>query len=193
MKTDAPVAVVTGAGSGIGRAAALALARQGYAVVLAGRKREALETTASRGTDIAAAMTVVPADVTEPASVESLFSKVEEVFGRLDLLFNNAGTGAPPVLLEDLTDEQWKGVVDTILSGTFYCTREAFRIMKARILAGAASLITAPSLRTLRVPTRRRTQPPSTGLRDSPNRPRSMAGNTTSPAARSTSATRPPR
>jgi NAD(P)-dependent dehydrogenase (short-subunit alcohol dehydrogenase family) len=130
--TDVRVALVTGAGSGIGRATALALARQGYAVVLAGRKREALEATASLGTDAAEAMTVVPSDVTEPASVESLFSNVEERFGRLDLLFNNAGVGAPPVPLEDLSFAQWSAVIATNLSGAFLCTQHAFKLMKGQ-------------------------------------------------------------
>jgi NAD(P)-dependent dehydrogenase (short-subunit alcohol dehydrogenase family) len=130
--TDARVALVTGAGSGIGRATALALARQGYAMVLAGRNREALEATASLGTGPAEAMTVVPADVTEPESVESLFSKVEERYGRLDLLFNNAGVGAPPVPLEDLSFAQWSAVIATNLTGAFLCTQQAFKLMKAQ-------------------------------------------------------------
>jgi NAD(P)-dependent dehydrogenase (short-subunit alcohol dehydrogenase family) len=136
MKTDVRVALVTGAGSGIGRATALALARQGYAVVLAGRKREALEVTASLGTDSAEAMTVVPADVTEAASVESLFGRVDELFGRIDLLFNNAGVGAPPVPLEDLSFAQWSAVIATNLTGAFLCTQQAFKLMKAQTPRG---------------------------------------------------------
>jgi NAD(P)-dependent dehydrogenase (short-subunit alcohol dehydrogenase family) len=132
MEDDVRVALVTGAGSGIGRATALALARQGYAVVLTGRKKDALETTSSLGMDVAAAMTAVPADVTDPAAVESLFSKVAELFGRLDLLFNNAGVGAPPVPLEDLSFEQWSAVIATNLTGAFLCTQEAFKLMKAQ-------------------------------------------------------------
>jgi NAD(P)-dependent dehydrogenase (short-subunit alcohol dehydrogenase family) len=132
MEDDVRVAVVTGAGSGIGRATALALSRQGYAVVVAGRKREALEATASQGTGFGPAMTVVPADVTQPTSVEALFSKVGELFGRLDLLFNNAGVGAPPVPLEDLRFEQWSAVIATNLTGAFLCTQQAFKLMKAQ-------------------------------------------------------------
>ncbi|HXW81906.1 MAG TPA: SDR family oxidoreductase [Acidimicrobiales bacterium] len=132
MKTDVRVALVTGAGSGIGKATALALGRQGYAVVHAGRRREPLEATASLATGIAPAVTVVPADVTEPESVESLFSQVEELFGRLDLLFNNAGVGAPPAPLEDLSFAQWSAVIATNLTGAFLCTQQAFRLMKAQ-------------------------------------------------------------
>jgi NAD(P)-dependent dehydrogenase (short-subunit alcohol dehydrogenase family) len=124
------VALVTGAGSGIGRAAAVALGREGYATVLAGRREDALNATAATiGHDCLA----VAADIADPASVAALFAKVKEKFGRLDLLFNNAGTGAPgSINLEDLSVEQWRAVVDTNLSGAFYCIREAFRIMKAQ-------------------------------------------------------------
>ncbi len=124
------VALVTGAGSGIGRAVALALAGEGYAVTLAGRRAEALEETAS----LAAGkeMLVVPTNVADLTSVDAAFARTSEKFGRLDLLFNNAGTGAPPVPLENLTLEQWQAVVDTNLTGPFLCTQAAFRIMKAQ-------------------------------------------------------------
>ena len=122
------VAIVTGAGSGIGRAVARALAREGYAVGLAGRRAEALEETAAEG----GRMLAVPTDVGDPASVANLFARTKEAFGRLDLLFNNAGTGAPAVPLEDLSYEQWQTVVDANLTGTFLCTQEAFRIMKSQ-------------------------------------------------------------
>jgi NAD(P)-dependent dehydrogenase (short-subunit alcohol dehydrogenase family) len=126
------VALVTGAGSGIGRATALALLHEGYAVVLAGRRRDALEQTAAlAGADSGRAL-VVPADVTDPASVGALFGATKDAFGRLDLLFNNAGTGAPPIPLEDLTVEQWRRVVDTNLTGPFLCTQAAFRLMKSQ-------------------------------------------------------------
>jgi NAD(P)-dependent dehydrogenase (short-subunit alcohol dehydrogenase family) len=126
------VALVTGAGSGIGRATALALLKEGYSVVLAGRRAEALaQTTALAGPDGARAL-AVPADVTDESSVRALFARTKEVFGRLDLLFNNAGAGAPPVPLEELTVEQWRRVVDVNLTGAFLCTREAFRLMKAQ-------------------------------------------------------------
>jgi NAD(P)-dependent dehydrogenase (short-subunit alcohol dehydrogenase family) len=121
------VAIVTGAGSGIGRAAALALVREGYSVVLAGRRREALEQTA-HGTNAL----VVPTDVGDPEAVHHLFETARQTFGRVDLLFNNAGVGAPPVPLEELSVEQWRQVVDVNLTGPFLCTREAFRVMKSQ-------------------------------------------------------------
>ena len=121
-------AIVTGAGSGIGRAVAKALLKAGYNVALAGRRREQLEETAAG----AAAALVVPTDVTKSSSVDALFEAANEKFGRLDLLFNNAGTNAPPVPFEELTDEQWKGVVDVNLTGMFYCARAAVRVMKAQ-------------------------------------------------------------
>jgi NAD(P)-dependent dehydrogenase (short-subunit alcohol dehydrogenase family) len=119
-------AVVTGAGSGIGRAVALALLGDGYQVALAGRRREALEETARLG----GGGLVVPTDVTDPAQVAALFARTKEASGRVDLLFNNAGMSGPPVLLEDLTFEQWKAVVDVNLTGMFLCTHAAFRVMK---------------------------------------------------------------
>jgi len=128
------VALVTGAGSGIGRSVALALAREGYSVVLAGRRASHLEETAAaiRAGGSRMKTLVAPTDVTDSSSVEELFAKVRDMFDRLDLLFNNAGIGAPPVLLEDLTLEQWKSVVDASLTGAFLCTREAFKLMKAQ-------------------------------------------------------------
>jgi NAD(P)-dependent dehydrogenase (short-subunit alcohol dehydrogenase family) len=130
VKSPGKVAIVTGAGTGIGRETALALLREGYAVSLAGRRMERLqETIAQAGADGARAL-AVPADVSDPASVRALFARTTETFGRLDLLFNNAGTGAPPVLLEDLSHAQWKAVVEVNLTGAFLCTQEAFRIMK---------------------------------------------------------------
>jgi NAD(P)-dependent dehydrogenase (short-subunit alcohol dehydrogenase family) len=126
------VAMVTGSGSGIGKHVALALLREGYALVLAGRRREALEATAREGEAIGSKTLVVPADVRDPRSVRALFARTLEAFGRLDLLFNNAGTGAPPIPLEDLTPEQWRAVVDVNLTGAFFCTQEAFKIMKAQ-------------------------------------------------------------
>jgi NAD(P)-dependent dehydrogenase (short-subunit alcohol dehydrogenase family) len=120
-------AIVTGAGSGIGRAVALALLGDGYRVALAGRRRERLEETAQLGSGEAL---VVPTDVTDPAQVAALFAETKRAFGRLDVLFNNAGMSGPPVLLEDLTFEQWKAVVDVNLTGMFLCTQAAFRLMK---------------------------------------------------------------
>ena len=121
------IALVTGAGSGIGRASAEALAGAGFTLVLAGRRREPLEAAAAEiGPDALA----VTCDVRDPASIEALFGEIETRFGRLDVLFNNAGIGAPPVQLDELTLEQWTSVVDTNLTGTFLCTRAAFRLMK---------------------------------------------------------------
>jgi len=124
------VAIVTGAGTGIGKQAALALLHEGYSVVLAGRRRELLDATAEQGKASGSPTLVVPTDVGDPASVKSLFAQTKKAFGRLDLLFNNAGVGAPGIPLEDLTYEQWKSVVDINLTGAFLCIQEAFRIMK---------------------------------------------------------------
>jgi len=132
MTSSEKVAIVTGAGSGIGKAVALALMREGYAVVLAGRRKERLEAAALEGKSSGARTLIVPTDVSDPASVKALFAKTKVSFGRLDLLFNNAGTGAPPVPLEELTYEQWKSVVDINLTGAFLCTQEAFKLMKSQ-------------------------------------------------------------
>jgi NAD(P)-dependent dehydrogenase (short-subunit alcohol dehydrogenase family) len=132
VKNPGKVAIVTGAGTGIGRQTALALLREGYAVSLAGRRMERLQETVEQAGAAGARALAVPADVSDPASVRALFDKTREAFGRLDLLFNNAGTGAPPVHLEDLSLEQWKTVVDVNLTGVFLCTQEAFRIMKSQ-------------------------------------------------------------
>jgi NAD(P)-dependent dehydrogenase (short-subunit alcohol dehydrogenase family) len=126
------VAIVTGAGSGIGRQTSIALLRDGYAVVLAGRREEELQATIDRAGPTGTRALAVPTDVTDPASVRTLFARTMETFGRLDLLFNNAGTGSPPVLLEDLSYEEWKTAVDVNLTGAFLCTQEAFRIMKSQ-------------------------------------------------------------
>lgn len=130
------IALVTGAGSGIGRAIALALLGAGYAVALAGRRLEALqETVALAGADGARAM-AVSADISDPAAVRDLFSQIRARFGRLDLLFNNAGVFAPQVSLEELTFEQWQGAVAINLTGAFLCTQEAFRLMKEQVPRG---------------------------------------------------------
>src|SRR5579863_454796 len=136
MNSANKVAIVTGAGTGIGRSVALELLREGYAVVLAGRRREPLEAAAQAGAEFTAPSLVVPTDVGEPAAFQELFAKTRERFGRLDLLFNNAGVGAPPIPLEELTFEQWKKVVDINLTGAFLCTQEAFRIMKEQTPRG---------------------------------------------------------
>ena len=124
------VAVVTGAGSGVGRQVAIALMSEGYSVALAGRRVAQLQETAAAAAESRAL--VVPTDVGDPAAVRDLFAKTQEAFGRLDLLFNNAGIGAPPVPLEELTHEQWQAVVDVNLTGVFLCTQEAFRLMKSQ-------------------------------------------------------------
>ncbi len=131
--TALKVALVTGAGSGIGRAVAKGLAEAGYAVVLTGRKKDTLEAAKA---EIGGQCLAVPSDVGDPDSVARLFQETAKAFGRLDVLFNNAGIGTPPVPLEDLTPQQWKAVVDTNLSGAFYCTQEAFRLMKAQSPSG---------------------------------------------------------
>lgn len=130
MTSTTKIALVTGAGSGLGKRIALALLQEGYSVVLAGRRREPLEATAQEGDATGARCLVVPTDVSDPASVKALFQKTGEVFGRLDLLFNNAGIFTPPVLLEDLSYDQWKAAVDINLSGAFLCTQQAFHLMK---------------------------------------------------------------
>jgi NAD(P)-dependent dehydrogenase (short-subunit alcohol dehydrogenase family) len=130
MAGTSKIAIVTGAGSGVGKAVALALLREGYSVALAGRRKDALEATVAEAKVSAPRTLVVPTDVADPAAIRNLFARTKDTFGRLDLLFNNAGIGAPPVPLEDLPYEQWKAVVDTNLTGSFICTQEAIKIMK---------------------------------------------------------------
>ncbi len=127
MSSSDKIALVTGAGSGIGRACAQALVTAGWQVVLAGRRREALEETAAQAPD---RMVVVPTDVADPDQITALFDQVKSRYGRLDLLFNNAGTGAPPVPFEEVSLAHWKRVVDVNLTAPFLCTQHAFRIMK---------------------------------------------------------------
>jgi NAD(P)-dependent dehydrogenase (short-subunit alcohol dehydrogenase family) len=134
MAGSLKVALVTGAGTGVGRAAALALMKDGFAVVLAGRRKEPLEAVAKEGAP--AKSLVVPTDVSDPAQIKALFAKTLEAFGRLDVLFNNAGMGAPPVPFEDLPTDKWKQVVDTNLTAPFLCSQEAFRIMKEQLPRG---------------------------------------------------------
>lgn len=131
MGTTARIAVVTGAGTGIGRAAALALLSDGWSVVLAGRRREPLEQVAAESGAAGRAL-AVPTDVADPAAVRALFEAAVAAFGRVDLLFNNAGVGAAAGPLEDLTVEQWKNVVDINLNGMFWCIQQAFRVMKSQ-------------------------------------------------------------
>jgi len=129
MSSKSKIAIVTGAGSGVGRAAALALLDDGYSVVLAGRRRDALEETAKVAPSGAKTL-VVPTDVGKKPAVENLFAETKKAFGRLDVLFNNAGSNHPGIALEDVTPEQWQTVVDVNLTGVFYCTQEAFKLMK---------------------------------------------------------------
>jgi len=126
------VALVTGGGSGIGRACALALAKAGFTTVVTGRRREPLEATVAAIAASGGSAVALPADVTQPDAVRALFAAVQQRFGRLDVLFNNAGVGAPGVPLEELTYEQWRTVVDTNLTGPFLCTQEAFKLMKSQ-------------------------------------------------------------
>jgi NAD(P)-dependent dehydrogenase (short-subunit alcohol dehydrogenase family) len=128
----AKVAMVTGGGSGIGKAVALALGREGYALVLAGRRREALEEVSSELKQAGAASITVPTDITDPAAVHALFEKTKEAFGRLDVLFNNAGISGAPAAIEETSYEQWRAVLDTNLTGAFLCTQEAFKMMKSQ-------------------------------------------------------------
>jgi NAD(P)-dependent dehydrogenase (short-subunit alcohol dehydrogenase family) len=132
MAPSHKVALVTGAGTGVGKAVSLALMREGYAVALAGRRQDKLEETAAEGAQTPGQSLVVPTDVSDPTAVKALFAKAKDAFGRLDLLFNNAGIGAPAMPIEDLPFETWKKVVDTNLTGMFLCTQEAIRLMKSQ-------------------------------------------------------------
>ena len=132
MVSDNKIAIITGAGTGVGRAAALALYANGYAVTLAGRRPDVLNTTVDLIQDDGERTLVVPTDVSDPESVKALFQQTCHKFGRVDVLFNNAGLGARPVPLEELSVEEWQSVVDVNLTGAFLCTQEAFRAMKAQ-------------------------------------------------------------
>ncbi|MBX3012316.1 MAG: SDR family oxidoreductase [Caldilineaceae bacterium] len=150
MSGEGKVAIITGAGTGIGRACALALLREGYAVVLSGRRVEPLEETIAAAGEAAARTLAVPTDVGNPEQVKALFAQTVARFGRLDLLFNNAGMGAPSIPLEELTFEQWQAVVSVNLTGAFLCTQAAFKIMKdqtprgGRIINNGSISATAP-------------------------------------------------
>jgi NAD(P)-dependent dehydrogenase (short-subunit alcohol dehydrogenase family) len=142
MNSVVNVAIVTGGGSGIGRAVALALAAIGYNVVIAGRRKDQLDRTVSKHGSARPTILAVPTDITSSASVMALFTLTRNTFGRLDLLFNNAEIGMPPIPLEDVTYQQWRTVVDTNLTGAFLCTQEAIRLMKEQEPKGGRSLIT---------------------------------------------------
>src|SRR5271154_401652 len=134
--TARKVALVTGAGTGVGRAVTLALLREGYAVVLAGRRKDMLEAVAKEGAQTPGEALAVPADVADPTSIKALFAKTKEAYGRLDLLFNNAGIGAPAMPIEDIPFDKWQAVVATNFTGVFLCTQEAIRMMKAQTPRG---------------------------------------------------------
>ncbi len=130
MSGNGKIAMITGAGSGIGRSVALAMMKEGYSVVLAGRRQEALDETASLGASYGVPTLAVSTDLSHPDDVQRLFAKTKERFGRLDVLFNNAGTNAPPINLEEITFEQWQTVLGANLTAAFLCTQEAFKLMK---------------------------------------------------------------
>ena len=132
MSSNTKVAIVTGAGSGIGRQTALAFLQEGYSVALAGRRKAPLEMTAAESGSAGSRSLVVPTDVADPDAVHNLFAQAKEAFGRIDVLFNNAGIFGPSVLFEDIPYKEWKAVVDINLTGAFLCAREAFRIMKSQ-------------------------------------------------------------
>ena len=136
MSGNGKIAMITGAGTGVGRACALAMLREGWSVVLAGRRPEPLAKTKADAGANGEGVLAVPADVSDPVSVEALFARTKEVFGRLDFLFNNAGVNAPGIPMEELTVEQWRYVVDVNLTGAFLCTREAFKLMKSQTPRG---------------------------------------------------------
>jgi len=136
MKSHDRVAIVTGAGTGIGKAVALALLADGYRVVLAGRRQALLDAVAAESGAGAERVLGLATDVSDPASVAALFERTDQVFGRLDLLFNNAGLGISAIALEDVTFEQWKSVVDVNLTGAFLCTQQAFKLMKRQVPRG---------------------------------------------------------
>jgi len=136
MSDQGKIALVTGAGSGIGRAVSLALGSAGYSLVLAGRRAEALERTAASAAVSGGRILCVPTDVTDPVAVRALFATTREAFGRLDVLFNNAGANAPAIPLEDLLYEQWMQVVAVNLTGAFLCAQEAIKLMKAQVPGG---------------------------------------------------------
>ncbi len=132
MTSNGKVAIVTGGGSGIGRHSALALVREGYSVAIGGRRMSALEETIAEAGDGGECMLAVATDVTDAESIRNLFAQTKERFGRLDVLFNNAGIGSPRMPMEDIPLEAWQAVVNTNLTGTFVCTQEAIKIMKSQ-------------------------------------------------------------
>ena len=154
--------LVTGAGSGIGKASALALARNGWHVALAGRRAEALEQTAGEIKALGRRALSIPTNVSDPEAVKALFARIEREFGRLDLLFNNAGQNAPPVPIDELTFDQWKAVVDVNLNGMFLCAQGAFGLMKRQSRRAGGSSTTARSRPIRPAPSPSPTMRPST-------------------------------
>ena len=156
MTVGTKVAIVTGAGSGVGRATAIALLKDGYQVVLAGRRAERLQQSVTASGLPGSRALAVPTDVTDPASVRALFARSREAFGRVDLLFNNAGVSAPAIPFEDLSLAQWQAAVNTNLTGPFLCAQEAFRMMKAQTPQGGRIInngsVSAHSPRPLSAP-----------------------------------------
>jgi NAD(P)-dependent dehydrogenase (short-subunit alcohol dehydrogenase family) len=130
MNQKRKVAIVTGAGAGIGRASSIALLKEGYSVIVAGRQKATLDETILQANEYGENALAIPTDLRNPSSIQHLFKITDDTFGRLDVLFNNAGVNVPSVELDDLTYEQWTSVVETNLTGTFLCTQEAFRMMK---------------------------------------------------------------
>ena len=190
MAASAKIALVTGAGTGVGRAVAIALAKASYNLVLAGRRKEMLDKVAGEINAVGAQALAVPTDVSKRDLILALFATVKSTFGRLDVLFNNAGIGAPAVPLEDLPFETWQNVVATNLTGMFLCTQEAIKIMKSQNPRGGRIInngsISAHAPRPYSVAyTSTSTRSPA-----SPNLPHSTADNTTSAAARLISAMR---
>jgi NAD(P)-dependent dehydrogenase (short-subunit alcohol dehydrogenase family) len=185
------IAVVTGGGSGIRADVAQALAEDGWTVVLAGRRKEALEAVVAGGSGLTGVLDAIPTDVTDEASVRSLFETTVQRYGRVDLLFNNAGTGAPSVDIDALELEVWNKVLAVNLTGAFLCTREAFRAMRQQQTQGGR-IINNGSISMLRGHVRLPIPPQNMPSPASPNLPRSTGGRSTSPADRSISATRRP-
>src|SRR5690606_10863571 len=144
MQAPTRNAIVTGAGSGIGKACAVALARAGWNVALAGRRAQLLDAVTGEASDAPGRLLAVPTDVTDERSVRALFDRTVDEFGRLDLLFNNAGVGAPPTSIDEITLEQWNAVVGVNLTGAFLCTREAFRVMKSQSPRGGRIINNGP-------------------------------------------------
>jgi len=162
MATPEKIAVITGAGSGIGRASAHALSEAGWNVVLAGRRHDMLEETAALAGMMPPRTLAVPTDIRDPAQIDALFAAVKNIYGRIDLLFNNAGISTRGIPFEELTYAQWSDVVAVNLTGSFLCAQHAFRMMKARTRRAGASSTTARSPRMCRAATRPPTSRPST-------------------------------